>query len=304
MPVLPRDPERILKRLEWTVIRRLDGLLQGDYRSLFRGFGLDFAGLREYQFQDDYRQIDWNVTARLSEPHVRLFTEDREITAWFLLDLSPSVDFGSMGVKKRERLVDFVTIIARLLTKHGNRVASVFFGGKGELVIPPRGGRQHVLRLLTSLLAQPELPEAKPTDLDALLRDADRIIRRRSLVFVVSDFISSVPWTAALGRLALRHELMGIRLFDPLENEMPDIGLVVMRDSESGETVLVDTHDRAFRKRFAALAERREASLRSNFREAGVDILELSTLDDPVTSIVRFIQARRLRSASAGRRGG
>lgn len=288
-----RNPERILERLEWTVIRRLDGLLQGDYRSLFRGFGLDLAGLREYQYQDDIRQIDWNVTARLGEPYVRLFNEDREITAWLLLDLSPSVDFGSGGVRKRDRLIELAAIVARLLTRHGNRVGAVFFGGKAEQAIPPRGGRRHVLHVLTSLLAQPELAESPPTDLDALLRNAGRIMRRRSLVFVVSDFFSATPWTAPLGRLALRHELVGVRLNDPLETELPDAGFILMRDAETGEDMLVDTHDRGFRARFAELAARREAEIRSNFRRAGVDVLELSTAENPVASIVRFIEARK-----------
>lgn len=293
MPPLRRDPERILGRLEWTVIRRLDGLLQGDYRSLFRGFGLDLAGLREYQALDDVRSIDWNVTARLDEPHVRLYNEDREISAWFLLDLSPSVDFGSAGVRKRDRLIDFTTIVARLLTRHGNRVGAVFFGGDTERTIPPAGGRRHVLGLLAALLSQPELPEAPPTDLNELFRSAERIIRRRSLVFVVSDFFSSSPWTVPLGRLARRHELIAVRLFDPLETELPDAGFVVLRDAETGEDLLVDTHDRAFRDRFAEETRRREAELESNFRRAGVDALELSTTDDPVASIVRFIEARK-----------
>jgi len=288
-----RKPERILEGLEWTVIRRLDGLLQGDYRSLFRGFGLDLAGLREYQFQDDVRQIDWNVTARLCDPYVRLFNEDREITAWLLLDLSPSVDFGSHEVKKRDRLFELVGIISRLLTRHGNRVGAVFFGGAAETVIPPGGGRRHVLHLLATLLAQPELPESPPTDLNALLRNAGRIIKRRSLVFVVSDFFSSTPWTAPLGRLALRHELIGVRLIDPLESELPDAGFILMKDAETGEDLLVDTHARGFRARFAERAARRETEIAAHFRRAGVDVLELSTEEDPVASIVRFVEKRK-----------
>ncbi|MEO6340717.1 MAG: DUF58 domain-containing protein, partial [Caulobacteraceae bacterium] len=124
-----RSPEAILRRLEWTVIRRLDGLLQGDYRTLFRGFGLDLADLREYQFHDDVRHIDWNVTARTQIPYVREHNEDREIAAWFLLDLSPSVDFGSSEVNKRQVLIEFTTVLARLLTRQGNRVGALFFGG-------------------------------------------------------------------------------------------------------------------------------------------------------------------------------
>ena len=134
----PRNPEAILRRLEWTVIRRLDGLLHGDYRTLFRGFGLDLADIREYQYGDDVRHIDWNVTARLQTPYVREYHEDREITAWFLLDLSRSIDFGSQDVQKRQVAADFVALLARLLTRHGNRVGAIFYGLDVDRVIAPR----------------------------------------------------------------------------------------------------------------------------------------------------------------------
>ena len=143
--------ERLLSRLEWTVIRRLDGLLQGNYRTLMRGSGLDLADLREYQLHDDVRHIDWNVTARLEIPHVRVFTEDREMTAWFVLDLSRSVDFGSGTQAKRAVSIGFVGALARLLTRHGNRVGALVYGNDLEAVIPPRTGRRHVLHLLQSM---------------------------------------------------------------------------------------------------------------------------------------------------------
>src|SRR3954465_9110465 len=160
-------PERILQRLDWQVIRRLDGLLQGDYRSLFYGYGMDFADLREYQPEDDIRFIDWNVTARMDTPYVRQYVEDREISGWFLLDLSPSMDFGTLQSLKRSVLVDFVGTLARLLTRHGNRVGAIFFGAGNRVAgtIPPRGGRGQVLRLVNDLLRQPSLPQAPFTDL-------------------------------------------------------------------------------------------------------------------------------------------
>src|SRR5512144_1838680 len=138
-------PCGVLRKLEWTVIRRLDGLLHGDYRTLFRGYGLELADLREYQYQDDVRHIDWNVTARLQEPYVRTFNEEREVAAWFLLDLSPSVDFGSEKVKKRAVSSEFVTVLARILTRHGNRVGAILYGTEVDAVIPTRSGRRHVL---------------------------------------------------------------------------------------------------------------------------------------------------------------
>ncbi|RIX77958.1 DUF58 domain-containing protein [Acidovorax cavernicola] len=301
--------ERALRRLEWTVIRRLDGLLQGDYRTLMRGSGLDLADLREYQHHDDVRHIDWNVTARLQTPHVRVFTEDREMSAWFVLDLSRSVDFGSGLKAKREISAGFVGVIARLLTRHGNRVGALVYGHDLEAVIPPRTGRRHVLHLLHAMERRAHQAEAKATPaqkgmtrLADLLNSAAALMPRRSTVFVVSDFLSEPGWERPLGQLVQRHEVVAVRLFDPLELELPDLGLVPLRDAETGEQLWVDTHDAGFRKRFARLAAERETTLRATLARAGVDALELSTSDDLVEAIVRFadLRKRRVRGVAAG----
>jgi prepilin-type processing-associated H-X9-DG protein len=294
-----RHPERLLRRLEWTVIRRLDGLLQGDYRTLFRGVGLDLADLREYQYHDDVRYIDWNVTARLQTPYVREYHEDREVTAWFLLDLTASMDFGSRHVPKRSVSTEFVTVLARLLTRHGNRVGALFYDGRVDTVIPARSGRRHVLHVLHRLLSRPAPARPAETNLTDFLRTAAQLVRRRSLLFVVSDFISAPGWAAPLGHLAQRHDIVAVRLSDVLEMELPDLGLLVMQDAETGEQLFVDTHDRAFRGRFAAAAERHETALRAAFRQAGVDVLELSTDDDLVEAILRFADLRKRRSQLA-----
>jgi uncharacterized protein (DUF58 family) len=288
-------PVRILQRLDWQVIRRLDGLLQGDYRSLFYGYGVDFADLREYQPEDDIRYIDWNVTARMDTPYVRQYVEDREITAWFLLDLSPSVDFGALDIFKRSILIDFVATLARLLTRHGNRVGAIFYGTKIERTIPARGGRNQVLRLINDLLNQPRLPRAPFTDLTPLIQGALHAIKRRSLVFVISDFISVPGWERPLSLLNQRHEVMAVRLWDPREVELPDIGPIIMEDAETGEQMYVDTHDKKFRARFAQAARQREATLNEAFKHAGVDGLSLSTEEDLVRAIVRFASARKQR---------
>jgi uncharacterized protein (DUF58 family) len=294
--------ERVLRRLEWTVIKRLDGLLQGDYRTLLRGTGLDLADLREYQHHDDVRHIDWNVTARTTIPHVRVFTEDREMSAWFLLDLSPSVDFGSGQRRKRAISAEFVGVLARLLTRRGNRVGAVLYGRGVEDVIPARSGRPHVLHLLHAMQRPQDSAEAGPTDLAELLRASAGMIKRRSTVYVVSDFISEPGWERPLALLAQRHEVVAVRVLDPLELELPDLGLLTMRDAETGEQMVVDTHDGAFRKRFARIAAQREAQLRSALVAAGVDALELATDSDLVEAIVRFVEMRkrRIRLASGG----
>ena len=298
-PRPPANPEAVLRRLEWTVLRRLDGLLQGDYRTLFRGFGLDLADLREYQYGDDVRHIDWNVTARLQTPYVREYHEDREVTAWFLLDLSPSVDFGSGEVRKRGVAADFVAVLARILTRHGNKVGALFYGEDVDTMIPARSGRRHVLRILHSMLERPAPKRNLPTDLGELLTGAAHLMRRRSLVFVVSDFISVPGWQERLGQLAQRHEIVAVRLHDPLESDLPDIGMLVVQDAETGEQLFVDTNDRGFRKRFAAAAQKREEGLRAAFRQAGIDALELSTDDDLIDAIRRFADMRKRRSRIA-----
>ena len=296
-PTSALTPERILQRLDWQVIRRLDGLLQGDYRTLFYGYGVDFADLREYQPEDDIRYIDWNVTARMNTPYIRQYVEDREITAWFLLDLSPSVDFGTVQSLKRTVLIDFVATLARLLTRHGNRVGAMFAsgGGRVERTIPARGGRLQVLRLINDLLKQPRLPKAPFTNLIPLLEAGLHSIKKRSLIFIISDFISAPGWERALSLLNRRHEVLAIRLWDPREVELPDIGPIMMEDAETGEQLYVDTHDRGFRQRFQEAARRREAELNEAFKRSGVDALSLSTEEDLVRAIVRFAALRRQR---------
>jgi uncharacterized protein (DUF58 family) len=292
-------PERILQRLDWQVIRRLDGLLQGDYRSLWRGFGVDFADLREYQAEDDIRYIDWNVTARLATPYVRQYIEDREITGWFLLDLSPSVDFGTSRVLKQSMLIDFVATLARLLTRHGNHVGAMFYASNVERVIPARAGRIQVLQIVNSLLKQPHRMRAEFTDLGVLLRAGLNSIKRRSLIFLISDFISVPGWEASLSLLNQRHEVVVVRLSDPREAELPDVGSMIMEDSETGEQIYVDTHDPLLRSRFKTAALAREAALRIAFRRSGVDSLWLSTDEDLVSAIVRFAALRERRRRPA-----
>ncbi|GAB4454274.1 MAG: DUF58 domain-containing protein [Anaerolineales bacterium] len=290
-----QTPEKILLRLDWHVVRRLDGLLQGDYRSLFYGFGVDFADLREYQPEDDIRYIDWNVTARMNTPYVRQYLEDREITAWFLLDLSPSVDFGTVGVQKRSMLVNFVAVLARLMTRHGNRVGAMMFGSRIQHTVPARGGRVQVLRLINDLLKQPLLSRVPPTDLKPFFEGALHAIKRRSLIFVISDFLSEPGWERPLNMLGQKHEVVAIRLMDPREAELPDVGMVVMEDAETGEQLFVDTHDAKFRRRFLEGVRKREEELARAFKRAGVDMLTLSTEDDLIRAILRFAKRRQKR---------
>ena len=253
--------------------------------------------MREYQPGDDVRYMDWSVTARMDSPYVRQYTEDREINAWFLLDLSPSVDFGTVATDREKRtvLVDFVTTLARLLTRRGNRVGAVFFGSRVEHTIPARGGRVQVLRLVNDLLAHPRLASAPFTDLGELLRAGHRAIKRRSMVFVISDFISVPGWERPLDLLNRRHEVLAVRLVDPREVALPDVGPLIMEDAETGEKLYVDTQDRGFRARFEEAARTREAAIGDSFKRAGVEALSLSTDEDLVRAIVRMARLRRQR---------
>ena len=235
----------------------------------------------------------------MDTPYVREYHEDRDITAWFLLDLSPSVDFGTVESERLKRtvLVDFVTTLARLLTRRGNQVGAVFYGSKVDHTIPARGGRVQVLRLVNDLLSQPRLEGAPFTDLAPLLQAANHAIKRRSLVVIVSDFISEPGWERPLELLQRRHEVLAVRLIDPRETDLPNVGPLILEDAETGEQLYVDTTDKGFRQRFQEAARVREETVSRAFRRAGVEAVSLSTDDDLVRAIVRMAMLRRRRRA-------
>ena len=290
--------EALLQQLEWTVIRRLDGLLQGDYRTLFRGSGLELADLREYQVHDDVRHIDWNVTARMQTPFVREHQEDREITAWFLLDLSGSMDFGSTGLSKREAMLRYVGVMAKLLMKRGNRIGAFILNPaepEGFKFIPARMHRRHLLHLLHAIETATVTQQTHQTRLTDWLRKANGLFKRRSSVFVVSDFMGEFNWTTELSALSELHETVAVRLLDHAEIDLPNVGLVLLQDPETAEQLLLDTANDKFRARYAQTVEKREAQLATAFAHAGVDALELSTDDDLASALMRFSELRKRR---------
>lgn len=292
--VFGETADHILRRLDWTVIRRLDGMLQGNYHSLMRGGGVDLADVREYQLSDDVRHMDWNVTARMQVPHVREFTQDREMTAWFLLDLSPSMQFGSDTVRKNSLSSEFVAVMARLLTHQGNRIAAVLMGSEVDTVLPAGSGKSHVLRLIHAMQHRPASASAtSTTQLHALLQAGAQMAKRRSTLFVDSDFVSTPGWEKPLRLLAQKHEVIAVRLSDPLEHALPDLGWITLQDLETGEQLVVDTHDVGFRQRFAKLAAEQNQHVHDTLARAGVHTLELSTEDDMVHTLVRFTDLRK-----------
>src|SRR5262245_40507960 len=230
----------------------------------------------------------------MDTPFVRQYTEDRELTAWLLLDRSPSMGFGPIDRPKELVLQELATALARLLTRDGNRVGAILFDREIEETLQPRTGRNQVLALARELM-RPAATSGAVTDLTGVLESAHRAIRRRSLVVLVSDFITAPGWERPLLQLTERHEVVAIRLLDPREYELPDAGVIVVEDAETGDQLTVDSSDAEFRHRLRVAGEQREAELRDATIRAGSDIYEISTEDDLVTGLVRIIEARKRR---------
>ena len=295
-------PERVLRRLEFKVVRRLDGFLFGDYRGIFYGPSLDLAEVREYQPGDEVRRIDWNVTARMSRIFVRQYLEERELTAWLAVDLSPSMRFGTRRQLKRDTATEFAGVAAYIVTRHGDKVGLIGFPGR-QVFAPPRGGRTQALRVIHVLDSLAPL-ESGPGDFAESLRAIARTLRRRSLLFLVSDFQAKDGWEPPLRDLARRHDVIAVWVTDPAERALPDVGGLFVRDPETGQQVWIDTSDARLRAAYRDLVAEQERRIRRAFRHAMVDVLELSTAEPLVGPLLRFITYRKRRgrwSRAAGR---
>jgi uncharacterized protein (DUF58 family) len=293
---LPVAPEALLRRLEWRIVRRLDGRLQGDFRTLLHGSGIDVAELREYEPGDDVRHLDWNVTARMDTPYVRTFLEDRDVAAWLLLDRSASMSFGPADRPKESVQVDLAATLARVLGRSGNPVGALLWNNGLERRIEPRSGRNQTLMIARHLLAVPEVPKVGTrTDLRGLFELAERTIRRRSLIIVMSDFLAEPGWEKPLSLLNRRHEVVAIRLADPREALLPDAGIIVVEDAETGELLTVDTSDPGFRARLGALSGERDEAVKAAARSAQAELHEVSTEDDLIGFLVRVANRRKQR---------
>jgi uncharacterized protein (DUF58 family) len=288
-------PDRLLRRLDWQVVRRLDGQLQGAYRTVFRGTGIDFTDLRTYTPEDDVRHIDWNVTARLDEPYVRQYTEDRDLTAWLVLDMSASMRFGRARQPKDSVLTELATCLGRLFTHGGNKVGAILYDNGAHRIIPPRTGRTHVLHLAHELTRQTAGGDGRTTDLAAMLHLAASTARRRALVFVISDFLGDTDWEPALTRLAQRHEVVTVRVVDPAEFNLPDLGLVLVEDAETGEQLLADTGDPLFQERFRAEVRAREVALAAAMSRVGVMAHRISTHQDLAEALIEMARRTKRR---------
>jgi uncharacterized protein (DUF58 family) len=297
--------ERLLLRLEWRVIRRLDGRLAGGYRTAHRGTGTDLAGLREYVEGDDARHIDWNVTARLNEPQLRVFNEDRELTVWLVLDRSASMTVGAPGRGKHDVVSELALVLARLFGRGGNRVGALLYDVPGDQVrtVPPGTGRRHALRIGAEL-ARTELARKDgngwrggTTDLSAMLDAVAKLARRRALIVVISDFIGDGDWERSLLRLVPRHEVVALRVIDTADDELPDAGLVVVEDAETGEQLVIDSGDPLLRARVRAGVEQRDARLAAGMRRAAVPLHRIDTSADLATALIEVVASTRRRRA-------
>ena len=292
--MIPREILKKVRRLEITTRGLVDQVFSGEYHSVFKGRGISFAEVREYDYGDDIRTIDWNVTARTGVPHVKIFEEERELTVMLLVDASASGDFGTRERMKGELAVEVCSLLAFSAIKNNDRVGLVIFSDRVEKFVPPRKGRRHVLRVLREMLYHE--PEGRETDLAPALEYLSRLIRRRAVVFVVSDFIMSKPFGKALAVAGRRHDVVALRVKDRREVELPAIGLVQLEDAETGERLLVDTSNRDFRRALAERAATELAEQNHLFRHSNVDVVDLTTGEPYLRPLMRFFEERGRRA--------
>jgi uncharacterized protein (DUF58 family) len=284
--------EASLRALELTVRRRLDGLLQGNHLGLVPGPGSEPGDARPYQPGDDVRRMDWAVTARTTEPHIRQTVADRELETWAAVDLSASLDFGTARCEKRDLAVAAVAAIAHLTSGGGNRIGALVATGERLVRIPARGGRLHARGLVRRVAQTPRPPEGTRGDLAAALEQLRRPPRRRGLAVVVSDFLGELTWERPLRALSARHDLLAVEVLDPRDLELPDVGTVVLADPETGRQREVQTSPLLCREFAAAAAEHRER-VATSLRRCGAAHLVLRTDRDWITDVVRFAVARK-----------
>ena len=291
--MLSADLVRRIRRIQIRTSRLVTDVLAGQYHSAFKGRGMEFEEVRPYLVGDDVRTIDWNVSARLGDPHVKLFREERELTVILAVDLSGSLAFGSRGELKRELVAEIAGTLAFSAIRNNDKVALLAFTDRVELFVPPRKGPRHVLRIVRELMALE--PKGTGTDLPAALEELRRIFRRSGVLFLASDFIAD-GWERPFRALRQRHDLIPIVVEDRRERELPDIGLVELTDAERGDRLVVDTSDPRVRRRFASLADARRQLQVDAFRRLGADPIRIETGEnfvDPIAAYFRRREGRR-----------
>ena len=294
--------DQLLRRSRWPVLRRLGFHPGGDERSSTRGAGLEYSDVREYQAGDDPRTIEWNITARSDRPYVRESLPDRGLDAWLLVDITRSLDWGTARCLKRQLALEFSAVVGQLLIGRGNRVGALLFDDRVRSIIPPSAGRTALLQLIARIERTTEGQETpsptgeeqgvSTTDLGRALAEAGRLIRRPSMMILISDFMTPGGWQQPLSALAIRHEVVAVWITDPREGEIPDVGVVTFEDPESGEQILVDTRSAHLRARFQEAAAAQRGTIRADLLRARAAVAEMSTAAELVPQLVGFIKER------------
>lgn len=288
----PRDILRKVRRLEIKARGLIDSALAGQYRSVFKGRGMNFEEVREYQPGDEVRAIDWNVTARLGHPFIKKFTEERELTVMLLVDVSASGTYGSVELSKRELAAEVASLLAFSAIGNNDKVGLILFSDHVEHFIPPKKGRTHTLRLIRDILYFE--PKGKGTRPELALRYLNKVLSRKAVVFLVSDFQSG-DLSRELSITSSRHDLVAMPVIDPREEELPDIGIVTLEDSETGEVVELNTSSKSTRAAYAHFAEKRRAELQRLFHRNRVDAIALKTNEDYLPALRAFFKKRERR---------
>jgi uncharacterized protein (DUF58 family) len=290
--MIPREILKQVRRIEISTRGLVNEVFSGEYHSVFKGRGMSFAEVREYQYGDDIRSIDWNVTARSGVPFVKIFDEERELTVMLVVDVSASGDFGSRDRMKGEVAVEICALLAFSAIKNNDKVGLVIFSDRIEKFVPPRKGRRHVLRVLRELLFHE--PAGRGTDITAALEYVSHVQRKRAVTFLVSDFRDD-GFEKALAVAGRRHDLIAVRLSDRREQELPALGYLELEDPETGERVVVNTANPDFRERFAARVGRRRQALDRELRRSRVDVIDIEAGEPYVKPLMRFFQDRARR---------
>jgi len=287
--MIPKEVLQKVRRIEIRTRSIVESILSGEYQSVFKGRGMEFSEVRTYTDGDDIRSIDWNVTARMGQPYVKKYTEERELTVMLVVDASMSGHFGSVERFKDEIGVELCALLAFSAIKNNDRVGLIIFTSEVETYIPPKKGKNHVLRVIRELLYFK--PQKKGTNIAEAFAYLNRVVTKKSVVFCVSDFIAT-GYEAALRVAARRHDLIAVTLSDPRENSLPLIGLVELVDPETGATMLVDSRDKSLQSVFTAQSQKRRSGLTSFFRANGIDEIPISTQGDYVEPLVKFFRKR------------
>jgi uncharacterized protein (DUF58 family) len=287
--MIPKEVLQKVRRIEIRTRSIVDSVLSGEYHSVFKGRGMEFSEVRTYTEGDDVRTIDWNVTARMGQPYVKRHVEERELTVMFVVDASASGSFGSVDRFKDEVAVELCALLAFSAIKNNDRVGLIIFTSEVERYVPPKKGKNHVLRVIRELLYF--RPQKRGTDIGEAIGFLNRVCTKRSVVFLVSDFCAS-GFEAPLRVASRRHDLIAVSISDPREKALPDVGLIELADAESGSVQLVDSHDKQVRALFQKESQQRAAAVTAFFRSNGVDEIPLSTGSDYVDPLVKFFRKR------------